>query len=216
MTSILNRIALPRVAGAALAAGLLAAPIAEARVFTDVDIVVDLKEQSFDAFLYTPGSDRLELTSPKEVKDGVFTLIDIRLILRDDVIAQELKKTIDEGFEPEVAPCNSAAIGAMAMEDGVRYSFKLGEGDQAVTATLFTGSRSTHWANDFFCQYDEAAGADGAAMRVVGFYYVIHRPLEEGVDIQLRPVVPTPQEVDAYLNLKQQRRDAEARAAARQ
>lgn len=207
MNRYLSTRTLCNLAAAAVAATVgLGAAAAEARNFLDTDIVVDLRNQTFEAAVFLPDGSAIDLTSPRQVEDGAFALVDISVNLADDATASEVAKIIDEGFEPELGVCNSASIGAMAMEDSVRYSFRLGQGQEAVTATLFTGARSTHWANDFFCQYNEEIGPSGATMRVTGFFYVIHRQLAEGVDIQLRPVVPTDGEVEKFLKVKTERR----------
>lgn len=137
--------------------------------------------------MFLPDGSAIDLTSPRQVEDGAFALVDISVNLADDATASEVAKIIDEGFEPELGVCNSASIGAMAMEDSVRYSFRLGQGQEAVTATLFTGARSTHWANDFFCQYNEEIGPSGATMRVTGFFYVIDQPAPEAAFGQAAP-----------------------------
>lgn len=191
--------ALRSAALALTAAATIAAAPAEARDFAVTDITLNLGNGEFDATLAT-AEGPYKFQSAREVKDGIFIKLDLAISLDSPATAERLRKMVDQGFTDEPAGCLAPDFGPLDMEDGLRYFFETGSGAESVRATIYPGNRSTHWTNDVFCEYSEALGQSGAVFRLTGFFFVIHRNLPDGVDIQLRPVTLSADEVNAYLS----------------
>lgn len=184
---------------AAVAAAVLAASPAIARDFLDVTIELDKASGNFDAsFVAAPGTAPQRLGSAKDIQDGVFVHLDLKVALNASNF-EEVQKMVDQGFTSEPSGCQPLGWGPLDMEDGLRYFFaiELAGTEETVRATIYPGNRSTHWYNDVFCEYSEAAGDDGAQFRLTGYFFVIHRQLSRNkVDIQLRPVTLKEEEID--------------------
>ncbi|MEL6279049.1 MAG: hypothetical protein AAFU68_11865 [Pseudomonadota bacterium] len=196
---------LPKFLTSGLAAIILAAGAsfalpsdAEARDFAVTDIVLNLANGEFDATLQTPDGP-YKFQSAREVKDGIFIKLDLAIALNNAATSERLRKMVDQGFTDEPAGCVAPNFGPLDMEDGLRYFFETGGSSERVTATIYPGNRSTHWTNDVFCEFNESLGAETAVFRLTGFFFVIHRNLKDGVDIQLRPVTLSADEVNTYL-----------------
>ena len=174
---------------------------AEARDFQVVSITVDPSTGQFDAKLDVgEGQPPYQMTSAREIANGIFTKIDLKVALTNET-RELIQKMLDQGFTSEPSGCTPGAYGPLDMEDGLRYFFEIGLSvGEKVNATIYPGNRSTHWTNDVFCEYDAEAGADKSIFRLTGFYYVIHRELpEDTIDVQLRPVTLSNEEVETYL-----------------
>lgn len=184
----------------ALCAAALAAPAAsEAREILETSITLDLGTGAFDAKL-SQGPDKppFELTSARQIADGAFVKLDMKVSLTAET-RERLEKMVDQGFTSEPSGCEPGAFQPLDMEDGLRYFFDVGLiGDERVRATIYPGNRSTHWANDVFCEYDPK-DADAAIFRLTGFFYVIHRQLPDAIDVQLRPITLSTAEVEKHM-----------------
>lgn len=174
-----------------------------ARHVADTILKVDLKDGSTQSSvdLFDGKGPRI-LTSASTIQDGIFTRLDLKLVLNDET-KDEIRKMVDQGFTDEPSGCRPDEYGPLSMEDGLRYFFNVNvltktktQFWENVSVTIYPGNRSAHWANDVSCEYDADLGVEQAILRFTGHYYVIHRKLKTGTDIQLRPVVLTPAEFD--------------------
>lgn len=179
----------------ALSAGLAPAP-AEAREFQKVSIELDLGTGEFDANVESSAYTG-PIQSPAQIINGVFTELELRVVMRTPAIAEGLKRKLESGFTDEPSGCTAGNYGPLDMEDGLRYFLDVQTTEGQVIASFYPGNRSTHWANDAFCEFDESVGPGGAVFRLSGYYYVIHRQVENALSIQLRAVTLTPEETNA-------------------
>ncbi len=141
------------------------------------------------------------LSATENLADGTFTQLDLRIPVSADT-AEEVRRMVDQGYASEPSGCAPGAYGPLDMENGLRYFFELDTIDEnageAARVTVYAGDRATHWTNDVFCEYDANLGADAAVLRISGFFYVIHRNVPGGADIQLRAVTLTQEEIERY------------------
>lgn len=199
---------LSRIGAAALGAAMLATP-ASARDFVQTYIDLDLQSQAFKAYYTLPGStEENPLVSPRDIADGIFIRIDLKIKLADEASAKEVRRRVDDSYvDGESSGCGPEEAepwryGPLTMEDGLRYTFSVnvpagdGSGAERITAVIFPGNRSDHFSNDVFCEYSEELGPTGGIFRLTGFYHVIHRRTQGGWDVQLRAVQLTPQEIE--------------------
>ena len=201
---------LGRRGGAALRATALglgviaaAASAAEAREFVGSQITLDLETGEFEAS-YTYKGETAPLNSPRDIADGLFTRLDLKVALKNQAVADKLRRQVDESYTDEPSGCAGGVYAPLAMEGGLRYFFEVNvpSPDDAakreqVSAVVFPGDRTDHFANDVFCEYSEDLGEEGAVFHLVGFFYVIHRKTQAGWDVQLRAVQLTPAEIEA-------------------
>ncbi len=191
-------------AAAALVVSVAAPLAAEARPFAITTMTLDIARGSSTAAVLLPGRDKaVKLTSATTIEDGAFTRIDLQIVL-NAATADQVQKMVDQGFTSEPSGCAPGQYGPLDMEDGLRYFFEIDLREnnrqplrERVRGTIYPGNRSTHWTNDVFCEYDSDLGDDYAVMRISGFFYVIHRNLGDRVDVQLRPVTLTDDEMQA-------------------
>lgn len=191
----------------AIAAGLVAAlswtGAAQARPFADTRMTLDIARGSSQAQVFLPGRDQpVVLRNATSIEDGAFTKLDLRIIV-NRATTDQVQKMVDQGFTSEPSGCTPGQYGPLDMEDGLRYFFELDlresnreRLEQRVRGTIYPGNRSTHWTNDVFCEYDSELGETYAVLRITGFFFVIHRNLDDRVDVQLRPVTLTDDEFE--------------------
>ena len=197
---------------AALAAAAAASVSAQARDLPATFLTLDVAAGTSESQIYqVPYGDPVVLTSATTIIDGAFTYLDLSLILTG-ATTDLIQKMVDQGYSSEPSGCAPGVYAPLDMEDGLRYFFELGAvaarpggPTERVRVTAYPGNRTTHWANDVSCEYSTERGDDTAVLRMTGYFYVIHRRLEDGTDIQLRAVVPTDEEVDAVSQLIQTR-----------
>lgn len=173
---------------------------AQTRSFTTTNIDVNLATDTAD--VDTPGVVRTASVNVAIVPDGTFQRLDMRIPLTEDTVDEVLRMS-DQGYTAEPSRCAPGAYGPLDMEDGLRYFFEVdGRGANAdrYTVTVYAGNRTTHWANDVYCEFDPETGESGAVLRISGFFYAIHRRLSDSVNVQLRAVSLSPEEVDIYLS----------------
>ena len=181
------------------AAGLLSGGLAEARSIVNSTISLDLATGQFDA-KFEFGGRTGELKSPLDIAPNSFTKVDLKVKLKDNDVAEELMRKVDESYAPEPAGCRAGNYESLPMEDGLRYFFEVDAqteaGAEKVSAVIFPGNRSDHFANDVYCEFDKDLGPNGAVFHLTGYYYVIHRKTEVGWDVQLRAITLTDKEVE--------------------
>ena len=138
-------------------------------------------------------------TDPRNIEDKTFIELDLRVIV-DDLSAKQISKIVDQGIDKEPSGCYPGKYDPMDMEDDLRYFFQVaGVGDKQLRATIYPGERSRNPYNDVFCEYDPKLGPKKAIFRVRGFFFVRYSSLPLGADIQLRPIIPTPEEAEKFL-----------------
>lgn len=197
----LSRLGALALSGLALCAFALAPAPASARDFVEANIVLDLGSDEFNAEFVTAGGSS-PLTSPRQIVDGAFTRLDLKVKLPNREAEDRLQRKVDESYEPEDSGCRAGVYSSLTMEDGLRYFFEVDvpstenqDQIEKVSAVIFPGNRSDHFANDVFCEFDEALGDQGSVFHLTGFYYVIHRRTAAGWDVQLRAVRLTDEEI---------------------
>ncbi|MEO1329775.1 MAG: hypothetical protein AAFW46_08935 [Pseudomonadota bacterium] len=184
---------------AAAATTLALAGPAAARDFQEVTIALDLATGAFDASVVI-GGQTFPIESATQIQDGVFAKMDLSVALKDPAVAEGVRRRLESGFTDEPSGCTAGNYGPLDMEDGLRYFFETPTSEGRVLASFYPGNRSTHWANDAFCEYSEELGNGGAVLRITGYYFVIYRQIENAQYIQLRAVTLTPNETDALTN----------------
>ncbi len=191
---------------ASVAATAACAPSASALEFTEVELTLNLETQTSESQVTLPGRDfSVQLRSASDITDREFVDLDLRIIV-DAETAPQIMKRLDQGFTSEDSGCDPTYYGPLAMEEGLKYFFDLTllsnepiAERENVRGTIYPGDRSTHWANDVFCEYDAELGDDYAVLRFSGYFFVIHSKLKDAVDIQLRPLTLTDAQIDALV-----------------
>ena len=185
--------------GAALCFSACAPTEVQARDFFTTVMRIDLATGTARSQVYGVSANPVELSSARDIQDGAFTYLDLEFALT----GEEVQKMVDQGFSSEPSGCVAGEFGPLDMEDGLRYFTELegvaantGETPERVRITVYPGNRSTHWTNDVSCEYDEMAGGNAARLRISGYFFVIHRQLQDGVDVQLRAVTVTENETE--------------------
>ncbi|MEL7030608.1 MAG: hypothetical protein AAGL49_15690, partial [Pseudomonadota bacterium] len=159
---------------------------ANAVEFSRADITINPKTREATTRVIVPTGYDGPLTSAKDIRDGEFVNLNLRIIL-DDETEETVMKRLEQAFRSEPSGCSPDYYGPLEMEQGLQYYFDLTllsnevEGEiENVSGTIYPGDRSTQWANDAFCEYDEALGEDYAILHFSGYYFVIHRQTDDG------------------------------------
>ncbi len=209
MTAFFNRCRSCTAAGLAIIALTAMQTPAFARDVGAARVTIDMATGEFKAVATREiGQKPAPITSAVALRDGGFFILDLRLVLNKET-KDEVTKMVDQGFTAEPSGCMPGAYGPLDMDDGLRYMVELNVenekvGERKVRATIYPGNRSTHWTNDVFCEYPEGANGETAILRITGFFYVLHRKIDGGVDVQLRAITLTDQEIDSFSNLLDQ------------
>lgn len=187
---------------AALSGACVAASPAMARDFSRTSMDLFFGAEAAPGTVRTAGVNVDAFSDPaRDLADRTFTELDIRIVLRSDN-QEDVRRMVDQGYAAEPSGCAPGGYGPLDMEDGLRYFFDLdtatAEDASTTRVTVYPGNRATHWTNDVFCEFDPGLGEDAAVLRISGFFYAIHRAVEGGVDVQLRAVTLTPDEVERY------------------
>lgn len=176
---------------------------ASAVEYSLADITINPKTKESSTRVVIPTGYDGPLLSAKDIRDGEFVKLNLRIIL-DKETENTVMKRLEQAFRSEPSGCSPDYFGPLEMEVGLQYYFDLtllsqkpGADVEKVSGTIYPGERSTHWANDAFCEYDESLGEGYAVLRFSGYYFVIHRQTEGGTNIQLRPLTLTDSQVDS-------------------
>ncbi|MEM6536477.1 MAG: hypothetical protein AAF668_01970 [Pseudomonadota bacterium] len=160
--------------------------------FVDAKVVIDLLTDKATSEVTTLDGQVRTLESARELTDGAFVKLDLRIVVNGEQ-QNAIVKRLDQGFRSEPAGCRPGAFGPMEMGEGLKYAFDLSalSADKkqpigGATGTIYPGARAVHWANEVFCEFDPALGEGAAVIRFNGFFYVIHRNTDAGLNVQMR------------------------------
>lgn len=167
----------------ALALGAGAPADAQQRTFKRIKVFLDKAGQ------LRPGDSSIQGVA--DIFDETYIYLDLRIDRAS--IAENQKESFlllystEQANERTPVDCAPDRIGRLEMLDDIEYYIETKHQGALVQASIFPGARTVYPFNDVFC--GKSGSAQGLAeMRLRGYFFVIRNDIENGVDIQLRPL----------------------------
>lgn len=181
-----------RVAVLALAGLGASLSVASAQEFYDAKITINLIDNTGVMSVLAPADKDGARKSVDVIPDKIFAKVDMRVTLNEKTQGKILRM-VDQGYTSEPSGCSLTSFGPMPMEDDLRYFVRYKGSHSGVMhrATIYPGNRSENWANNVYCEYDKSK-AGISTVRFEGYFYVMHRQFEGGLDVLFNAVPVTP------------------------
>lgn len=177
---------------ALLAVVIIASPVFAARKFAKFDIVLNKAS----------GAINVEGLQTKnylqELADTRFVYLDLKVLV-DGTDEDAILQSTEEADRRTDVDCQQGRFGPLPMVPGMEYYLTTSYEGKRIEATFFPGTRAEHTFNDVACTYDNRIKKRAAVFHLRGFFAVVSNTYEEGVSFQLRPIAPTPEEVEEAL-----------------
>lgn len=177
---------------AIIAVSVVATTVQAARNFAKFDIVLNKAS----------GAINVEGLKTKnylqELADTRFVYLDLKVLVDGSDEDAVLQSTEEADRRTEV-DCQQGRFGPLPMVPGMEYFLSTSYEGKRIDVTFYPGTRSEHTFNDVACTYDNRIKKRAAVFHLRGFFAVVSNTFEEGVSFQLRPIAPTPEEVEAAL-----------------
>lgn len=177
---------------ALLALVIIASPGLAARKFAKFDIVLNRASGGINvAGLQTKNY-------LQELADTRFVYLDLKVLV-DGTDEDAILQSTEESDRRTEVDCQQGRFGPLPMVPGMEYYLSTSYEGKRIEATFFPGTRAEHTFNDVACTYDNRIKKRAAVFHLRGFFAVVSNTYEEGVSFQLRPISPTPEEVEEAL-----------------
>lgn len=177
---------------AIVAVSVVATTVQAARNFAKFDIVLNKAS----------GAINVEGLKTKnylqELADTRFVYLDLKVLV-DGTDEDAVLQSTEEADRRTEVDCQQGRFGPLPMVPGMEYFLSTSYEGKRIDVTFYPGTRSEHTFNDVACTYDNRIKKRAAVFHLRGFFAVVSNTFEEGVSFQLRPIAPTPEEVEAAL-----------------
>ena len=171
---------------------LLVSPSAKAeRKFSKFDIVLNKSSGAVNVEGLKTKNYLQELASTR------FVYLDLKVLL-DGTDKDAVLQSTEESDRRTEVDCQQGRSGPLPMVDGMEYFLKTSYEGKNINVTFYPGSRANFIYNDVACTFDIRL-KKRAVFHLRGFFAVLSNTYEDGVAFQLRPINPTPSEVQRIL-----------------
>ncbi len=171
---------------------LLVSPSAKAeRKFSKFDIVLNKSSGAVNVEGLKTKNYLQELASTR------FVYLDLKVLL-DGTDKDAVLQSTEESDRRTEVDCQQGRSGPLPMVDGMEYFLKTSYEGKNINVTFYPGSRANFIYNDVACTFDIRL-KKRAVFHLRGFFAVLSNTYEDGVAFQLRPINPTPSEVQKIL-----------------
>ena len=134
----------------------------------------------------------------QELAGTRFVYLDLKVLL-DGTDKDAILQSTEESDRRNDVDCQQGRNGPLPMVEGMEYFLSTSYEGKRIDVTFFPGTRAKFIYNDVACTFDIRVKKQ-AVFHLRGFYAVLSNTFEEGVSFQLRPVEPTPTEVNKILD----------------
>jgi hypothetical protein len=175
-----------------MASALVVTAVEAARDFAKFDIVLNKASGAINV-------EGLKTTNYlQELADTRFVYLDLKVLV-DGTDEDAVLQSTEEADRRTEVDCQQGRFGPLPMVPGMEYFLSTSYEGKRIDVTFYPGTRSEHTFNDVACTYDNRVKNRAAVFHLRGFFAVVSNTFEEGISFQLRPIAPTPEEVEAAL-----------------
>lgn len=133
----------------------------------------------------------------QELASTRFVYLDLKVLV-DGTDEDAILQSTEEADRRTEVDCQEGRFGPLPMVPGMEYFLSTSYEGKRIDVTFYPGTRSEHTFNDVACTFDIRV-KKRAVFHLRGFFAVVSNTFEEGVSFQLRPVAPTPGEIEEAL-----------------
>ncbi len=133
----------------------------------------------------------------QELADTRFAYLDLKVLV-DGTDEDAVLQSTEEADRRTEVDCQQGRFGPLPMVDGMEYFLTTSYEGKKIDVTFYPGTRAVHTFNDVACTFDIRIKKK-AVFHLRGFFAVVSNTYEDGVAFQLRPLTPTPSEIDQVL-----------------
>lgn len=133
----------------------------------------------------------------QELASTRFVYLDLKVLV-DGTDEDAILQSTEEADRRSEVDCQEGRFGPLPMVSGMEYFLSTSYEGKRIDVTFYPGTRSEHTFNDVACTFDIRV-KKRAVFHLRGFFAVVSNTFEEGVSFQLRPIAPTPDEIEEAL-----------------